>query len=65
VRMCQQCQLVRSVGNVRSGDEQLKSILVCDLFYIIALDTTRHSYDILGAGMLWKPKKTRKFIKIR
>jgi hypothetical protein len=24
-----------------------------------------HSYDILGAGMLWKPKKTRKFVKIR
>jgi hypothetical protein len=23
-----------------------------------------HSYDILGAGMLWKPKKTRKFVKI-
>jgi hypothetical protein len=40
VRMCQQCQLVRSVGSVRSGDEQLKSIRVCDLFYRIALDTT-------------------------
>jgi len=24
-----------------------------------------HSYDILGAGMLWKPKETRKFVKIR
>jgi hypothetical protein len=24
-----------------------------------------HSYDILGAGMLWKPKKARKFVKIR
>jgi hypothetical protein len=24
-----------------------------------------HNYDILGAGMLWKPKKTRKFVKIR
>ncbi len=24
-----------------------------------------HSYDILGVGMLWKPKKTRKFVKIR
>jgi hypothetical protein len=23
-----------------------------------------HSYDILGAGMLWKPKKARKFVKI-
>ncbi len=27
--------------------------------------TTRHSYDILGAGMLWKPRKARKFVKIR
>ncbi len=24
-----------------------------------------HSYDILGAGMLWKPKKSIKFVKIR
>jgi hypothetical protein len=24
-----------------------------------------HSYDILGAGMLWKPKEARKFVKIR
>jgi hypothetical protein len=39
VRDCQQCQLVKSLGNIRSGDEQLKSILVCDLFYQIALDT--------------------------
>jgi hypothetical protein len=23
-----------------------------------------HSYDILGAGMLWKPRKARKFVKI-
>jgi hypothetical protein len=23
-----------------------------------------HSYDILGAGMLWKPKEARKFVKI-
>jgi hypothetical protein len=26
---------------------------------------SKHSYDILGVGMLWKPKKTRKFVKIR
>jgi hypothetical protein len=32
VRSCQQCQLVKSEGSVRSGDERLKSILVCDLF---------------------------------
>ncbi len=24
-----------------------------------------HSYDILDAGMLWKPKKSIKFVKIR
>jgi hypothetical protein len=29
------------------------------------LDGLGHSYDILGAGMLWKPKKARKFVKIR
>jgi hypothetical protein len=40
VRECQQCQLVKSSGSIRSGDEQLKSILICDLFYRIALDTT-------------------------
>ncbi len=27
--------------------------------------TMDHSYDILGAGMLWKPKEARKFVKIR
>jgi len=39
VRSCQQCQLVRSKGNIRSGDEQLKSIPICDLFHKVALDT--------------------------
>jgi transposase InsO family protein len=29
---------VKSSGSIRSGDEQLKSIHVCDLFYRIALD---------------------------
>jgi hypothetical protein len=24
----------------------------------------QHSYDILGAGMLWKPKEARKYVKI-
>jgi hypothetical protein len=40
VKGCQQCQLVRSSGSIRSGDEQLKSIPVCDLFHRVALDTT-------------------------
>jgi hypothetical protein len=39
IRGCQQCQLVKSSGSIRSGDEQLKSILVCDLFHRVALDT--------------------------
>ncbi len=39
VRSCQQCQLVKSEGNVRSGDERLKSIPICDLFYRVAMDT--------------------------
>jgi hypothetical protein len=53
VRMCQQCQLVRSVGNVRSGDEQLRSIPVYDLFYRIALDMT---------GSLLETKSGNKYI---
>ncbi len=40
VRMCQQCQLVRSMGSIRSEDEDMKSILICELFYRVALDTT-------------------------
>jgi len=39
VKTCQQCQLVKSGGSIRSGDERLKSIPICDLFHRIALDT--------------------------
>jgi hypothetical protein len=39
VRGCQQCQLVKNSGSIRSGDEQLKSIPICDLFHRVALDT--------------------------
>jgi hypothetical protein len=39
VRSCQQCQLVKSEGSIRSGDEQLKNIPIYDLFYRVALDT--------------------------
>jgi hypothetical protein len=53
VRSCQQCQLVKSSGNVRSGDEQLKSIPVYDLFYRVALDT---------AGLLPETKAGNKYI---
>jgi len=38
VRVCQQCQMVKRMGNVRSEDEELKSIPVCDLFYKVAMD---------------------------
>jgi hypothetical protein len=31
--------MVRKVGNIRSEDEELKSMLVCELFYKVALDT--------------------------
>jgi len=39
VRSYQQCQLVRSKGSIRSRDEQLKSIPICDLFHRVTLDT--------------------------
>jgi hypothetical protein len=39
VKECQQCQLVKSSGSMRSGDEHLKNIHVCDLFYRVTLDT--------------------------
>jgi hypothetical protein len=41
------------VGSVRFGDEQLKSIPVCDLFYKVALDT---------AGPLLETKSGKKYI---
>jgi hypothetical protein len=40
VKRCQQCQLVKSVGSIRSGDERLKSIPIYDLFHKVALDTS-------------------------
>jgi hypothetical protein len=39
LRNCRQCQLVRSKGSIRSADEQLKSIPICDLFHRVALET--------------------------
>jgi len=53
VRSCQQCQLVKSEGSIRSGDEQLKSIPIYDLFYRVALDT---------AGSLPETKSGNKYI---
>jgi len=53
IKTCQQCQLVESEGSIRSGDEQLKSIPICDLFHRVALDTT---------GPLPKTKSGNKYI---
>jgi hypothetical protein len=53
VRTCQQCQLVRNEGSIRSGDERLKSISSCDLFHRITLDT---------AGPLPETKAGNKYI---
>ncbi len=53
VRSCQLCQLVKSEGSVRSGDQELKSIPVCDLFYRVAMDT---------AGPLPETKTGNKYI---
>jgi hypothetical protein len=55
VRGCQQCQLVRSSGSIQFGDEQLKSIHVCDLFHRVALDT---------AGPLPETKSSNKYIMV-
>ncbi len=33
--------MVRSMGSMRSEDEELKSIPVCEMFYWVALDTAR------------------------
>jgi hypothetical protein len=53
VRVCQQCQMVRRMGTIRSEDEELKSIPVCDLFYRVALDT---------AGPLLETKSGNRYI---
>jgi len=56
IRGCQQCQLVRSSSSIRSGDEQLKSIHVYDLFHRVALDTagplpeTKSGQQIYSSG---------------
>jgi hypothetical protein len=55
IRGCQQCQLVRSSGSIRFGDEQLKNIPVCDLFHRVTLDT---------AGPLPETKSGNKYIMV-
>jgi hypothetical protein len=61
IRGCQQCQLVRSSGSIRSGDEQLKSILVCDLFHRVALNTAGSLPETKSGGQVyifWWPSTT-------
>jgi transposase InsO family protein len=41
VRVCQHCQMVKRTGSIRSEDEELKSIPVCDLFCRVTMDTAR------------------------
>jgi hypothetical protein len=53
VRVCQHCQMVKRTGSIRSEDEELKSIAVCDLFYRMAMDT---------AGPLPETKLGNKYI---
>jgi len=53
VKVCQQCQMVRRMGSIRSEDEKLKSIHVCDLFHRVAMDTT---------GPLPKTRSRNKYI---
>jgi hypothetical protein len=38
VKQCQRYQLAKSLGSIKSGVKEMKSILVCDLFYRVALD---------------------------
>jgi hypothetical protein len=45
--------MVRRMGSIRSEDEELKSIPVCDLFYRVAMDT---------AGPLLETKSGNRYI---
>ncbi len=53
VKVCQQCQMVRRMGSIRSEDEELKIIPICDLFHRVAMDT---------AGPLPETKSGNKYI---
>jgi hypothetical protein len=44
---------------------EFKIMLYMPIHVSLHHEGQKHSYDILGAGMLRKPKKTRKFVKIR
>ncbi len=39
IKACEKCQLAKQYGNMRFGIEEMKSFLICNLFYHVALDT--------------------------
>jgi hypothetical protein len=39
-RICEKCQLTKQSKNMKSSIEKMKSILICDLFFHVAMDTT-------------------------
>jgi hypothetical protein len=41
ISACDKCQLAKPFRNTRASIEEMKSIIICDLFYRVALDTTR------------------------
>lgn len=41
IKACEKCQLTRQSGNMKSSIEEMKSIVICDLFYCVVMDTTR------------------------
>jgi hypothetical protein len=41
VKSCEKCQIAKQFGNMRFDIEEMKSILICDLFYQVALDIAR------------------------
>ncbi len=38
IKICEKCQLAKQSRNMRFGIEKMKNILVCDLFYHVAMD---------------------------
>ncbi len=51
VKQCQHCQLAKNLGSIRLSVEEMKSILVYDLFYKVALDTTGPLLEIKDGNM--------------
>ncbi len=41
MKQCQRCQLAKNSGSIKLGVEEMKNIFIYDLFYMVALDTTR------------------------